>query len=365
MRNVIVALLVVLLPAAASAQEGNARALALAKKSSEGREAMAFLKGQASKIQDVPLREAVQSILEDPAPTFMELYPDAASKDKVRQELVDAGLLDAAVTTDQLFPPLADPHHGAQPFLAAPGGPLETHHAHPGGLAVHTAFNLQSALDLETNYEKRYGLELDHDIVIAAPILHDSMKSWVLQWQNDGTLTVQPSIAKTASHHIFGIAEAIHRKLRPGFVVALASAHTPPTGADAATVVGYIRAASILARVDPVADKVLVKDGEKGFSAARLPSIEAVINHLSDHDFVLTESAFASVADSLDRLAKADPSAPGLGEGRLRWMRLRIESQVPAMRLYSILRNGGDAAVLAELKRCKVPLLDPSDAVTD
>src|SRR5256885_5864452 len=103
MRNLaaVCVLLVLLFPLSARAQEGNARALALAKKSAAARDALSFLKYQAARIQDSTLRDAVQSILDDPAPTFMELYPDAATKEKVRTDLVEAGLLDANVTVAQ------------------------------------------------------------------------------------------------------------------------------------------------------------------------------------------------------------------------------------------------------------------------
>jgi hypothetical protein len=52
-----------------------------------------------------------------------------------------AGLLDASTTVDALFPPLVDPRRAPQPFQTAPGGSF--HHDHPGGLAEHTAFNLE------------------------------------------------------------------------------------------------------------------------------------------------------------------------------------------------------------------------------
>lgn len=344
--------------APALAQDGNARAAGLARGSKDAKSAMSFLRRHADRIVDANLRKATTELLDKPAPTFMSLHPGAAEREAVRAALAEAGMLDAAVTVEDLFPPV----DGGFTFLSAPGGIDDRHHGYPGGLATHTAFNLQAAMDLELNYRARYGIELDHDIVVAAPILHDAFKAWTLQWKKDGTLTKQPLIAGTSSHHVFVVAEAMHRKLPSGFVVALASAHAPPTGSDAKSVVEWIRAAAILAKVDPLQTRVLTKAGD-AFTPARLASVEAVINHLSDHDYVLTDPAGAAVAESLERLATATVDVPP-DPAALRWSRHRIQSQVAGMLLYSWLRDGGDARVAAELQRRKIPLLSSTDPVT-
>src|SRR5688500_6981000 len=195
MRITLVAAALFLAPAAAPAQQGNARALAIAKKSAESRDALDFITMHAARIKDANLRKTVSDLLGDPTPTWLALYPDAEAKESLRKKLVEAGLLAEDVTVEALFPPVP-----SQAFLSAPGGIPGRHHAHPGGLAVHTAFNLQAPLDLETNYERRYDVELDHHTVIAAPILHDVMKAWALQWTKDGSLTTQAKIGGTASH---------------------------------------------------------------------------------------------------------------------------------------------------------------------
>jgi len=88
----------------------------------------------------------------------------------------------------------------------APGGTPGSHHAYPGGLAQHTAFNTRAALDLEQNYIARYGLKPWRDYnpvhVVAAPILHDIMKLWVFQWTADGSQIPQGKIgAPTTRSH--------------------------------------------------------------------------------------------------------------------------------------------------------------------
>jgi len=325
--------------AAAVAQEGNARAEAIAQASPGGKAALAFIESQIAQLRDPALRSAVKAMVANPAPTFMARWPDAAARARAHAALVKEGLLDPArVAPDALFPPLADPAKAPQSFLAAPGGVTGGHHSYPGGLAEHTAFNLQSALDLEANYRKRYGLtDLDHDLVIAAPILHDLMKAWCLQWKADGAELEQATIAGTASHHIFILAEAIHRGLSAELVVAVAAAHDPPHLAEE-KVVGFLRAAAILAGADPQQRRLVA-----GKALARGPSIEAEINHLADHDYVLSEPIERVVLDALGEVV----GAPGMPAAERRWKVLEAQARVPALAIYAALRARGAPAVRA------------------
>ncbi|HYV49136.1 MAG TPA: hypothetical protein VFA20_29955 [Myxococcaceae bacterium] len=323
----------------ASAQEGNARAEAIAQASPNAKAALAFIESQIAQLRDPTLRAAVKAMVSNPAPTFMARWPDAAARAKAHAALVKEGLLDPAHTApDALFPPLADPSKAPQSFLAAPGGGTGGHHSYPGGLAEHTAFNLQSALDLEANYRKRYGItDLDHDLVIAAPILHDLMKAWCLQWKADGTELEQATIANTASHHIFILAEALHRGLSAELVVAVAAAHDPPHLAEE-KVAGFLRAAAILAGVDPQQRRL----------TAHGASIEAEINHLADHDFVISEPIERVVLETLGEIA----GPPGMPAAERRWRALEAQSRVSSLAIYAALRARGAPAV-RELLRPK------------
>jgi hypothetical protein len=342
-------LLTALLATPALAQEGNPRAEAIAKTSSNAKAALAFIESQLGQLRDPALRSTVKAMLANPAPTFMARWPDAAARARAHAALVKEGLLDPAhVSPEALFPPLPDPAHAPLSFLAAPGGGTGGHHSYPGGLAEHTAFNLQSALDLEANYRKRYGVtDLDHDLVIAAPALHDLMKAWCLQWTADGAELEQATIAGTASHHIFLLAEALHRGLSAELVVAVAAAHDPPHLSED-KVAGFLRAAAILAGVDPQQRHLVKPNDHGGWALARLPSIEAEINHLADHDFVLTEPIERVVVDALGETV----GAPGLTAAERRWRVLEAQSRVPALAIYAALRARGPAAV-RELLRPK------------
>ena len=353
------------LPAApaAAVDLDNARAEALAKKNAAGKAGYAFLLATARRIEDPKVRAAVLDILKNPAPTFLSLYPDAPRRTAVRARLVEEGLLEGTTTVTDLFPPVSAPDKAAMSFLAAPGGTPDHHHDYPGGLAEHTAFNVQAALDLAKNYQVRYGIRLDQDLVIAAPILHDAYKAYVLQWTADGSLLEQATVGGTSSHHPFGIAESIHRGLPAELVVAQAAAHDPPAYTPE-KVIRYIRAASVLAGVDPVEKGYLARAADGSWSLAKLSSIEATVNHLSDHDYMITDPAGKAVAASLERLIRAEAKSKDVTVemGTIRWARARIKGQVPHMRLYAELRAGGDDAVGALLAAKKVPLLLPEDA---
>lgn len=340
---------------------GNAKATALAKSNLNATMSYEFLIATAKTIKDPKLKALTLAILENPAPTFLARLPDAASREAVRAELKEAGLIDGGVTVDQLFAPIADPAKAPQPFWAAPGSITRGHHDNPGGLAEHTAFNLQAALDLEKNYRGRYDIKtLDRDSLVIATILHDAMKPWVLQWKKDGSLFSQPVIGGTSSHHPIGVAEGIHRGLPADLVVTLAAAHNPP-GTEPAMVVSFLRAASIFAGVDPIERGYLKKDGET-WELARLPSIEGSIHHLSDQEWVIGDPASANVEAALERLARAEAKGKDLSAAHVRWMANRVKSRVPPQRLYQALRDGGDAGLAAALAKAKIPLLDPADA---
>lgn len=93
----------------------------------------------ASGIAEPKTREAVLAILKTPGPTFIPNQDVQAMQGRLGA-LAKAGLVDAAVTLDAMFPPLTT----RQSFRASPGGTLDGHHAYPGGLVEHTYFNLQA-----------------------------------------------------------------------------------------------------------------------------------------------------------------------------------------------------------------------------
>jgi hypothetical protein len=251
------------------------------------------LRRQANRVSDPALRKLLVGILDRP-----ELRVVAARR---AQEKAIAGRLAALGLWDEKNGPLF-PTGSAMAFVAAAGSPWHGHHAYPGGLVYHTLFNLRSGLSYAANYLAVYGVRANLDWIRAAAIWHDSAKPLVLPWNPDGSLPPsEPLLAGTPAHHIWGLAEALYRKLDPRLIVAIASAHTAPAPeADRAQVAGYLRAAAILAGT-AFPEAGLNADGQ---DLAGPPPIEAFITHFDDGDFPFTIYSCQAAAK------KAEP-APG------------------------------------------------------
>jgi hypothetical protein len=230
-------------------------------------------------------------------------------------------------------------------FKATPGSNFGGHHSYPGGLAVHESFNDQSSINFADTYRGEYGIDvlktlpvavgispvadinINQDVVLAAPIWHDWGKMMVFQWNADGTEFTElnfggtggaPGDSRTGGHHIISIAETMARGLSPLVVITQASAHSAPTLGNEFKVVNWLRAAAILAQIDPVAKGYLVVDNGQ----MRLPPLAALgsgtdlvaagqgnvlveyqIHNLSDSDFINSIPAVTTVQVLLAEVA--------------------------------------------------------------
>ncbi len=249
----------------------------------------------------------------------------AENKKSIIHQLLAEGLLSAADGDGidgglmaGLFPPILDDGtacpHVALHFEGTPGSNFGSHHSYPGGLVVHESFNQQNARKLAAIYREIYagGLAhaIDEDAILAAPVWHDWAKMLVFQWNADGTEFQEmnfgglgknddfgkPGNSRTGAHHILSLAETMARGLPGRVIITQASAHSAPTLGNEYKVVNWIRAAAIIARVDPVAKGFLIKkDGELKLPGMR---IEYQINNLSDADYVNSVPA-VNLADGL------------------------------------------------------------------
>lgn len=259
------------------------------------------IKDAVKTIQDPSLARMTMDIVNNPVPTFMNNYQLPGSKRTVYNKLVAAGLLDSSKTSLENFMP---PYNGSlpQPFYSAPGSGYASHHAYPGGLATHTAANLQISEGIYNTYTGLFNSDISHDIVIAAQALHDLAKPLVFQWNKDQSSLTEYQIAGTGAHHIFSIAEVIYRGFPVEEIVAQSCAHTIPSGKDEQVVVGYLKAAAIIAG----------KDAEKlGLvtSKGTIPTPhkqEGYITSLGDHDFVLSGPACQKSVTILKEIAAKD-----------------------------------------------------------
>ena len=304
-----------------------------------------YIKSSVNKISDTGLRAKTMNLIEDSRPTFMQLYSSATDITNVYNKLADAGLVKSdKISPEHLFPPIAA-FSGAvkrpPDFLGAPGSGYGSHHAYPGGLCTHVASNLSITEGIVNTYKNIFGYEINNDIALSGQALHDLAKPWVFQWNEDGSSLPEYTIADTGAHHTLSIAEAMFRGMPAEEVVAQACAHNHPgSPKDEAVVVGYIKAAAIIAQKDPVSYGVLDKTG----NAIPTPhQQEGYIVHLGDHDWVLSVDAAQQMVKVLKEIAQKDYgfTDSDLSGAKFNNFRNYIGSQVSFMLLHNLLAKNG------------------------
>jgi hypothetical protein len=256
-----------------------------------------------NKIQDNSLRQKTYDIINNPAPTVMNEYTSEHTIRLTYNELISQKLVDPEkIQWNTLFPDCTNPQKSPQAFISAPGSSYDSHHSYPGGLAVHTAINLSIASGIYNIYDDVFRYKMDYDAILAAEALHDIAKPWVFQWLNDGTSLPEFQIAGTGAHHILSLAETIYRGFPTHVIVAQACAHNHPgTKADEAEVARWLMAAAIIARKNPIRQKLLNEDGLTLNGANRQ---EGYIVHLGDHDFILSVPAAQRSVHALQKIAR-------------------------------------------------------------
>lgn len=259
------------------------------------------IQNAVSSIKDSTLRSMTAEIINNPNPAFMENYQLPGSKRALYNKLAAAGLLDTSkISAEQLLPPYSGKL--PQPFYSAPGSGYASHHAYPGGLATHTAANLCISEGIYNTYKDIFNSDISRDIIISAQALHDLAKPLVFQWQKDQASLPEYAIAATGAHHILSIAEVIYRGFPVEEIVAQACAHTIPTGKDEQVVVGYLKAAAIIAGKDAVKLGLVNSDN----TIPTPHKQEGYIVSLGDHDFVLSSPACQKSVAILKQIAAKD-----------------------------------------------------------
>lgn len=319
----------------------NARAARIARGSAFVRAQYGAIVALARSIGDARMRERMLALVDDPRPTYALRYPTEHSRIELRDALARAGLVARDAPVSGIFPRGTDGRQATQPFWTAAGSADDSHHCYPGGLVVHELFNATIATNFAHTYDTIYfggRARVDRDTGIAAALYHDVMKTVVFQYHADGRLFDELEIGATGGHHCLSGAEAIVRGEDPRFVTVLLSAHAAPSLGDEKKVVTWCRAAALIAGVDPVEYGLLAKTAQ-GYALAALPPIEAFVNHLSDHDWVLTVFAVQQVWPQLDALAGRFGVAADDDAAR-RWWRFEVLSRASAIALYHELTRG-------------------------
>lgn len=192
--------------------KGNAYAIKIASNSPLVQSAQEFLVDQARQLQDDKLSKEMLDAIANPQTCIKHRAGlSEAAKDQIVNTLIAEGLVnpaDGAGITGGVkagvFPPVL--HDGTacpklpQAFFSAPGSTYPSgHHSYPGGLPVHEANNETADVNLASEYRSVYGstragwavvdpqlngsdhgkskqhsaVDIDQDIIVAAPIWHD------------------------------------------------------------------------------------------------------------------------------------------------------------------------------------------------
>src|SRR5665213_776840 len=124
---------------------------------------------------------------------------------------------------------------------------------------------------------------------------------------------------------------------------------------DESTVVAWARAAAIVAGVDPVAFGLVKRDGT-GFALAADPApLEAFVNYLSDHDYVVSVHAMHVVSARLQQSWSRRPALLSLAP-TFAWYRSMILTRTTALALYDVLARNGAGAFDRTLTRVESQL---------
>jgi hypothetical protein len=406
--------------------QGNAAAIKLAGASPLVQSAFELLHERLARVHSQTIRHNMSELLDDKVACIQHranLKP--ADQAQIIATLEKEGLLYqvdgksiVGGVTAGVFPPVLQDGGKCpkmpQPLYSAPGGATGGHHSEPGGLPVHEAFNDTSALGLANSYKVVYShtgkdglpivakdsdgeasehnkptdkinpaFNIDGDIVLAAPLWHDWAKTMVFQWNSDGTEFTELNFggngvtdnygaagnSQTGAHHIIGLAEAMKRGLPADFVISVASAHSVPTSGNEYKVVNWLRAAAIIAQIDPVATGYLQLDakghlrlpalrhlGDVDLNAAPVTQtnilVEYILHNLSDSDFYFTGPAATDVGLVLAKLAHEFGYDTAATNYTFKF-RHPVLSYLSAERLYILYSNGGIDAVRQEVKKLK------------
>lgn len=310
--------------------------------------AICYLVQQCHGLTLPPLRSSLLDLLANPAPTFLTLYQTADKRSEILKRLQAKGFIDQAVTADAFFLPCRNPRFSPQPFWSAPGSDYDRHHSHPGGLALHTALNVKLSLAAVDAYQQNYGYALNRDLLISAQILHDCMKPWVLQWQEDGSIPPQLRTEGSGCHHIFGLAESIYRGLPPVVIIAQCCTHgTPGDDSGEETVVRWLAAGALLAGRDAAEYGLVGADGK----LPRPHRQEWYLAHLGDQDCLLSIPAAALMIRQLQELACSHYgfTEPELTGAQFYAFRNWIFSQCTISHLHQIYIEKGQSGLLEKI----------------
>jgi len=314
----------------------------------------------AASLEDADYRRLMTECITRPKITFLELYPSDDDRRKLFKEMVRLGFFNAADDPDHVWP---RGHMSPQTYLTAPSSHNDFYNAHPGGLALTVAYNIRMADAYTQNYRQVYGVPINRDVSVASLLVHEYPKVWLYQWQQDGTWLEEPRTVYDDTWHahcIYVTAELMHRRFDSRIVMAMAAAHqlsalnasmdgrkvvTNWVGLD--RVAHFIKAAAVLANIDPVDYGLLERKGGGEVVLAPQPA-EQWVTHLADMNWpytmgaahLYTEPMLRQFAASRLKLKERDRADKPFNQ-----LKNYVWSQLSQITLYEILvREDEDAA---------------------
>lgn len=313
----------------------------------------------AASLEDAGYRRLMTECVAQPRVSFLEMYPRDADRRKLFAEMVRLGFFNEADSPDEVWP---RGHMEPQTYLTAPSSHNDFYNAHPGGLAVTVVYNIRMADAYTAHYRHMYGLPINRDLPAAALCVHEYPKVWLYQWLDDGSWLEEPRTVYDDTWHahcIYVTAELMHRRFDSRIVMAMAAAHqlsALSAGMDGKRVVcnwvglervaHFIKAAAVMAQVDPVDYGLLERKG-KDMVLAPVPA-EQWVTHLADMNWPYAMGAAQLHTWPLLReLAQADYGIRGkdLSGRPMNQLKNYVWSQLGQIALYEILvREGREAA---------------------
>ncbi|MDR3348967.1 MAG: hypothetical protein LBO03_05110 [Acidaminococcales bacterium] len=261
--------------------------------------AHAYILEKIDEITDGAVRDKLRGLCASPDDSC--LPAGRPGRERLYRSLREAGYLPEKVSFADFLPA---PGSAPIPLQAGPGSSRDSHHAHPGGLALHTAENLKLSLSLAKIHKKLLGTATDKDMLIFAQAAHDLAKCWLFPCGEDGSYPGKYNIAGNGAHHVFGLAASIRQGLPPEFVVAQAATHVSPGDPGAAEIIGgFLRAACFIVEISPAAYGFFDKSGRPDFDPLRL---EHCFSYMGDHTDVFSVRQYRLAAGALRNLAEKE-----------------------------------------------------------
>jgi hypothetical protein len=313
----------------------------------------------AASLEDPSYRRLMTECITAPKVTFLEMYPTDEDRRRLFAEMVRLGFFNKEDSPEHVWP---KGHMHPQTYLTAPSSHNGFYNAHPGGLAITVACNIRMAEAYTNNYRQMFGLPINRDLPSAALCVHEYPKVWLYQWQSDGSWLEEPRTVYDDTWHahcIYVTAELMHRRYDARIVMAMAAAHQL-SALDASMdghcvvckwhgldrVAHFIKAAAVMAQVDPVEYGLLEKKGQEIVLSPQ--PAEQWVTHLADMNWPYTMGAAHLVTyPLLQDLAKRDFGLTDhdLAGRPFNQFKNYVWSQIGQIPLYEVLvREGFDAA---------------------